>query len=79
MNDPRGGPHPPNCALVEVCLASHGLVYWPWLFLVALREVGAGDELLMGYGEEAWAALARDEAAHRRIAAALGPLPDAGD
>ena len=40
----------PNCRFVKVLEQG-----WPYLFVVSSRAIGAGEELLLDYGDEYWA------------------------
>ena len=72
-----------NCSMEEVLING-----WPFVFLVALRDVAPGEELLLSYGAEYWrglsAALAQAESTRRacgkykRRAAAPAPAGQGG-
>ena len=52
INDPRGLPDfetALNCEFIEVTWRG-----WPYIFVATTRDVAAGEELLIEYGEEYW-------------------------
>ncbi|KAI8612764.1 hypothetical protein BC830DRAFT_1170796 [Chytriomyces sp. MP71] len=69
VNDYRGVAVEENCQFTEVWIAE-----WPVIFVIALKHISAGDEILLDYGSEYWRRIRLEERDHFIVNRLLSPL-----